>query len=203
MIVYLITNTKNGKRYVGQTTKTLAKRWSDHRARSKKSMLPLHCAIRKYGVEVFDVVPIWFAESKQELNEMESGFIAALGTQSPVGYNLTGGGEGCEGYKHTAESLAKMSVVHIGNTYRKGATQSQESRNKMSISHTGLKQSAETVAKRAAKVRGQRRTSEVCNRLSESAKLRDFASHFPEDRGAFLRGKPWPAARRAAYESRG
>jgi group I intron endonuclease len=203
-LIYLIQNLINNKQYVGQTTRSVSRRWSDHKARAKAgSLLPIHCAIRKYGTTNFSIVPIWIADSLQELNEMEKRFICALGTQCPTGYNRTDGGVGSIGYKHTPEALNKMSRVHLGNTYRRGSAQSLDARRAMSIHHTGLKQSAETIAKRIAKCRGQKRSEESRRRMSDAAKIHNIARNFPQDKGAALRGKPWSAARRAAQEKRG
>ena len=49
-VVYLITNTVNGKVYVGQTINGLSKRWKGHKNDVRNgSQNPLHRAIRKYG----------------------------------------------------------------------------------------------------------------------------------------------------------
>jgi predicted GIY-YIG superfamily endonuclease len=49
MIVYLITNTANGKRYVGQTNQSLAARWWGHVNRNHCRIL--YNAIEKHGKE--------------------------------------------------------------------------------------------------------------------------------------------------------
>ena len=49
-VVYLITNTVNGKVYVGQTINGLSKRWKGHKNDVRKgSQNPLHRAIRCTG----------------------------------------------------------------------------------------------------------------------------------------------------------
>ena len=49
-VVYLILNMLNGKKYVGQTTKTVEERFRQHK-RCKKGLIGK--AIRKYGKEKF------------------------------------------------------------------------------------------------------------------------------------------------------
>jgi group I intron endonuclease len=94
--IYLITNTLNGKKYVGQTSVSITQRWRQHRSASKKeSTHPLYRAIKKYGpdrftVECLEVV----AGSRAELVTAEIRLIAAHGCITPNGYNLSKGGEG-------------------------------------------------------------------------------------------------------------
>ena len=51
MVIYLITNTVNGKKYVGQTARPLGQRIREHTI----SEYPIGCAMRKYGRENFTV----------------------------------------------------------------------------------------------------------------------------------------------------
>jgi group I intron endonuclease len=55
MIIYLITNTVNGKKYVGQHCGTTDSRWKQHLAAALKleDPKPLYSAFRKYGVDNF------------------------------------------------------------------------------------------------------------------------------------------------------
>ena len=96
-IIYCITNTVSGKQYVGQTTRTLERRWWFHlRSVRYGSQCALHCAIRKYSPAAFKIEQIDSAKTLDELNEKEAHHIAQLKTLAPCGYNLTTGGEGYE-----------------------------------------------------------------------------------------------------------
>ena len=55
-VVYIITNTVNGKIYIGKT-RDMAVRWIDHKAKANRGdQRPgLHRAIRKYGPDAFVV----------------------------------------------------------------------------------------------------------------------------------------------------
>ena len=123
-IIYCITNTVNGKQYVGQTVRTLARRWQFHlRSAKDGSAGKLHRAIRKYSAEAFKIEQIDSAEFFKELNGKETCHIARLKTLAPSGYNLTMGGEGreiseetrrkmSEAKRHiTEETLKKLSVA--------------------------------------------------------------------------------------------
>mgnify|MGYP003391915007 CR=1 FL=1 len=93
-IIYLITNTANGKLYVGQTKQSLRDRLSQHKSSSKKFQLPLHRAFRKYGLDSFTVVEIEQCSSLVELNQAETKWITYYSSNTrDLGYNCTSGGE--------------------------------------------------------------------------------------------------------------
>ena len=92
MIVYLITNAINGKRYVGQTSKSRDVRWHQHQV--TKSCSALRNAVDKYGAQSF-IRGILFSDlTKEQATEFEIEYIERHKTKSPNGYNLTSGGEG-------------------------------------------------------------------------------------------------------------
>lgn len=106
--VYLITNSVNGKRYVGQTTQALEARFRQHRALQAKCRA-LEAAIRKYGHDCFTIMELATARNQEELNELEARFVVELSTLSPRGYNLRQGG-GAKGAMHpeTKEIMRKL-----------------------------------------------------------------------------------------------
>ena len=52
--VYVLTNKINGKKYVGQTTKTFEKRLKQHLTAAKNNIQKISRAFNKYGVKNFD-----------------------------------------------------------------------------------------------------------------------------------------------------
>ena len=93
-IIYLVTNTLDGKQYVGFTT-NLTQRIRNHRLALKRGHF--HSAIRKHGWDNFAVDVIFEHDDEQwTLNVMEPHFIAWYDTYEN-GYNLTKGGEGTLG----------------------------------------------------------------------------------------------------------
>lgn len=118
MIVYLVTNSVNGKRYVGLTSKTIDKRWALHisHAKSVKARQPLHTAIKKYGVEKFIVSVLEECNTENELRNREKFWINELDTfiSNGKGYNATLGGDGLLGYKHTETAKKQMSESRKG-----------------------------------------------------------------------------------------
>lgn len=92
-IIYLIINKQNGHKYVGQTTKSMNKRWQEHISEAlRMSSSPLHRAMRKYGNHNFTIKEI--DECNEELlNEREQYWIEQYNTFEDVGgYNATLGG---------------------------------------------------------------------------------------------------------------
>ncbi len=77
MIVYLIRNTANGKCYVGKTTGSLARRWSQHKceARLGRYDLPLYRDMRVYQPHCFEVEVLGEASTQRRIAQMERKFI--------------------------------------------------------------------------------------------------------------------------------
>jgi hypothetical protein len=82
----------SGKAYIGQTVRKLETRMAQHRTAAKRgSLLPVHCAWRKYGEP--EVAVLGDYESPEALHIAEIEAIAENGTLSPGGYNVSFGGE--------------------------------------------------------------------------------------------------------------
>lgn len=95
--IYQFKNLINGKRYIGQSVK-IRKRLRDHiieatTDKNKGYNLPLARAIRKYGLENFEISVIEYCNIEQ-LNQKEIYYISqAQSNQDKYGYNLTIGGD--------------------------------------------------------------------------------------------------------------
>ena len=105
--IYKITNLKNNKTYIGFTINEIQVRLRNHiRAsrQNKKRHTYLHSAIRKYGEDLFIVEEIEYGDNKKLLKERERYWIEYFKPD----YNLTKGGDGCLGYKHSNETKSKI-----------------------------------------------------------------------------------------------
>lgn len=117
--IYIITNTITGKKYCGQAICLTNKgkphgtmgRWKTHVYEAYASLEGCHvlnAAIRKYGPAAFDVKTV-FTVPLAEADQMEIDTIQENNSQVPNGYNITAGGGGWRGCKHSQEVLEKNS----------------------------------------------------------------------------------------------
>jgi group I intron endonuclease len=113
MIIYKVTNTVNGKIYIGQTIRPLDVRKWQHISdrRHNRDFSYFHQALNKYGKESFEWQILEHCDSKEELDEMEFHYIKQYNTFRPGGYNLTTGGDGCVGNIRSDEWRAKQSLA--------------------------------------------------------------------------------------------
>ncbi len=102
--VYLWTHSASGKKYVGKGRKYRA---TDHTRPSGTSFLSK--AMKKHGIEAFELQYLAKGLSNEEALRLESFFIALWKTRAPLGYNFSDGGEGPSGAKHSEETKKKVS----------------------------------------------------------------------------------------------
>jgi group I intron endonuclease len=150
--IYMIKNIVNNMIYIGQTTRNLNKRIWEYKSnynRNESNNDHLYNAFHKYGWDKFEFSIIDTAESIEELNKKEIEYIKKYNsTNKKLGYNLEEGG--------------------------RNSIPSQETLDKMSKAHSGVKQSDEWIRKRIpmagsdeAKKYGKPKTDKEKKYLSE------------------------------------
>jgi group I intron endonuclease len=129
MFVYQIINKVNQKTYVGKTKRKLSVRFSQHKHQAFKQnkQTYLHRAIRKYGIENFELKILEKIVDINLLNEKEKYWIQKISPE----YNMTEGGEGVLGYKFSKELKKYLSDI------KKGIKFSEEHRRNLSICNKG------------------------------------------------------------------
>lgn len=146
-IIYKITNLINNKIYIGQTIRSFVDRINDYKNGLGNNYL--NNSFNKYGFNNFKFEIIDTASSINELNLKEINYILQYNsTNKNIGYNLELGG--------------------------RNSSPSPETLEKMSKSHTGIKQTDHWIKKRIhekgsdnAKKYGRKKTDEDKKRLSE------------------------------------
>jgi len=160
-IIYKVTNKVNDKVYIGQTIEGLSIRKKKHYAsRNYYAKFNRHFshALRKYKRSDLVWKVIEGCDSKDELDEMEFHYIMQYDSYNN-GYNMTLGGEGVIGHKHTEATKRKMSIAKKGKpSTRCGYVVTAETRKRMS----------ESAKKRVTPPH----TAEHCRRISEAKKGR-------------------------------
>ena len=92
MLIYKITNTVNGKIYVGQTVRTLEERkWQHINTAKHGHKNHLYNAMRKYGIDNFKFEKICDVDNIEDLNILERYYIAKYNCIKD-GYNMVDGG---------------------------------------------------------------------------------------------------------------
>ena len=115
--IYKITNTINGKAYIGATITKVNERWNRHVHASFKFLdgQALHAAIRKYGKEAFKIEILHEdPDADYVFNVLEPKYIVEHNTYGNNGYNMTRGGDGWLNMKHKPESIEKMRQAKLG-----------------------------------------------------------------------------------------
>ena len=139
--IYMIKNIVNGKCYVGfhATNKEYDK------DPYYGSSIILKMALKKYGKENFVMGVLEYIDP-EVWREKERYWIKKKNAHiSEGGYNLTWGGDGTLGMHHSDDSNEKNRKAHLGKI------PSEETKEKMSNSHLGIKQHSDEFKQKIAK----------------------------------------------------
>ena len=173
--IYLVTNTTNNKKYVGQTIKrdipgkrnNFLKRWEQHvkeSFRPKRRRNRFHDAINHYGEHAFKVELIEDDVLESLVDERESYYIELYDTFGENGYNSTRGGQGVHGIKFSQETLKKLS-----NNSKKVWEELRNNETKLKIRNQKI----------SSKLKGQSKSLDTRKKLSDSAKIRMIGNSNP------------------------
>lgn len=124
--IYRATCSKNGKCYIGYDSKWPKRRY-EHKQSMKDGDQVFYRALRKYGWQSFVWEVLYQSkDANHTLKEMEPFFIrennSCIHFNNSNGYNMTEGGEGTIGYKHTAKTRSLIGKMLKGKTkgHKKG-----------------------------------------------------------------------------------
>ena len=115
-VIYCYTNKINGKRYVGQTSRTLKTRHNQHvkssyNEKSNDYNVPFHSAIRKYGIDNFELEILHIVD-EYSIDMTEIFYIEYFDTlaKNGKGYNVALGGQGNPFAGYTLEQLYELAL---------------------------------------------------------------------------------------------
>ena len=190
--IYTITNTVNGKTYIGQTAGSFHGRWKGHLKKlmnGKHHNAHLRAAASKYGHEMFRFDAIEAGPqglTKEErvawCNNRETYWLGDAYLSEDY-YNMKGGGDNAipgpeirrkiaktlTGMKHTEETKRKISEANIGeNNPNWGKTHTEETRRKISEAVTGKKHTEETKRKMSETRKGVPKSEEHRQNISKA-----------------------------------
>ena len=148
--IYCFENNINGKKYIGKSI-NLRKRIRDHINQlvlGKDECSYLQNAWIKQGEDNFSIYILEECDF-EILSDREIFYIEILKSKRPEGYNLTDGGDGSFGFKHSDETKEHLSKIRKGkysgeNSPLYGKHLSEDTKNKLSIIRTGSKHSEKT-----------------------------------------------------------
>jgi group I intron endonuclease len=169
--IYKITNTKNGKFYIGSAIQ-FKSRFVKHKSKLKKGIhhsQKLQSSWNKNGSDCFIFEPIEIVLDKEKLIEREQFYIDSLCAFGENGYNMRPIANSLYGFKHSEESKIKMSQTKKG---KKKPERTKEHCENLSKSLTGKKRTPEMIAKMSERAKGKAVSEETRKKLSELHKGR-------------------------------
>ena len=168
-IIYITTNTANGKRYIGQHKCT-----SDSFDGYLGSGVAFLKALKKYGRNNFVRQTLEVCETFEDMQTAEEKWITYYDARnSDSFYNLANGGMGTKGFVPTEQQRQNMSNA------RRGKKHSEETKKKIGETHKGKKLSEESkknISNGRKGVRGKHRpilcieTGKIYDALIDAAK---------------------------------
>ena len=157
--------------------------------------------------------------TEQQAHNLEIELIAKYGRKdlgTGILHNRTNGGEGISNpsvatreklaYAKRNESPETRLKRSIAAKNRVRTPLSEETKQKISAANRGKKRSADAKEKMSQRKKGVELTCEHKNKISKALEGKPkapFSEQHRENIGKVHRGKPWSAARRAAYENKG
>jgi group I intron endonuclease len=141
MYIYCIYNKINGKMYIGKSQRRVGEREDEHFRKALSGSTNsryFYNAIRHHGKDSFGCCTLsGYAESDDDLVAQEIYYIKKYQTnKEQFGYNMTAGGEGAAGRKHSSEAKEKIRRA------RMGSKASAVTKQKMSETRKGKKPAA-------------------------------------------------------------
>ena len=179
MQIYKITNTSNGKLYIGKDES------------SRESYLGsgklIRRAIQKYGEECFEKEVIEEVTNRELLQEREKHWIAYYNsTDRKIGYNISKGGDGGDTISNHPD---REKIIKKMSEGQKGRVFTEEHRRKLRENHNS--KNPEVLKKISEALKGRTKSEEHKRKISETLKGRKIPKDIVEKVAVKLRQKVW------------
>ena len=175
--IYRITNSINGKIYIGLTGWGYEERWLRHKSASRLGVETyLYNAVRKHGEENFSIELIEQTETIEQAKEREKFWIHQFNSiDRDLGYNIKDGGEGNELPEETKQKISK--------TNRQRFIDNPELRQRISIQKKGIKYPPEYGRKISVAKKGKtpNRDYTMSDEQKDKLRLANLAQFSSED----------------------
>ena len=114
--IYLITNTINNKKYIGQSV-NISRRWSEHKNSKYNQHSPITRAIEKYKLEHFEFRIFIIIDNINMMNFYEEQCIEIYDTlvANNRGYNIKKGGDNHEQHESTKKKIGQANKGRFKN----------------------------------------------------------------------------------------
>lgn len=170
--IYAIKNIKNKKIYIGSTTNSFRKRLLSHRydlMHNRHTNKKLQRSWNKYGKDSFICYIIEIVNDFNTVIDRENFYLEKLKSYIN-GYNILKYANSSLGYKHTKDTIKKLSII------RKGKPQHENTRLAIYNANKGKIKDREIVNRITQKLKGKKRTKEFSNKMSYITKGRRLNS---------------------------
>lgn len=184
-IIYLLHHPASKQLYIGKSAKGMKR----PRGHSEPGQLKHYAhlprakwiqSLKKRGLEA-QIVILEVCASPNDLDEAERFHISYFRSLGFRLLNLTDGGDGINGYRHSDKARARMSKKHKARANTDEGRQrmaemannywsTDEAREKKRLERLGYKHPDETKAKTSAALKGKKKSAEHCAALSEARK---------------------------------
>jgi group I intron endonuclease len=181
--IYLITNTLNQKKYIGQTWYDINQRLQRHSRQSRRGCPLLYRAIVKHGLLAFTIELLTIATDQNHADQLEQQYIQHYdSTNQEKGYNISGGGQ--DGRPSMPEEMRQRISDKMT-----GIKRSPQTIQKMIDGHQGYVQRLSPQSQtnlNASRIKKRKLTMEQASQIRDKSSQGIMAKHLAKEYGVSI-----------------